>query len=336
MWAQSLDGTIIGNAKNTYTDLSKWRQETIKKVSNDHTLLNEFHDDFIQRIVRIAISNLASEWGEPPAHFAFFMMGSAARFEQSIWSDQDHGIVYDASGEHIQKYFLQLGEEISNGLELVGYEKCEGKIMASNPQWCMSLTEWRLQIMRWFEEDSWDSNRYLLTFFDSRVFLGEKKYIRQLRTQILESVNNHPTIMRRMLENVSYQKKAIGLFGQILVESQGTHTGCIHFKNTVLFPYVNALRLLAMKENIFETATISRFQQLPESYQDIKKYENDFLRLLSLRLHYTKNCVDYESVHYVKISTLSKNDKKVLKQLIGSGYRLFAKTRKLIEKGCST
>ncbi|UTW69622.1 hypothetical protein KHA80_00330 [Anaerobacillus sp. HL2] len=38
-------------------------------------------------------------------------------------------------------YFLKLGEEITKGLAIAGYEQCDGNVMASNPR-CKPILEW--------------------------------------------------------------------------------------------------------------------------------------------------------------------------------------------------
>lgn len=66
-------------------------------ISTDHEKLNLFHDELIKKTVQLAMEKVQGDWGDPPAPFAFFLMGSAGRFEQSVWSDQDHGIIFAGS-----------------------------------------------------------------------------------------------------------------------------------------------------------------------------------------------------------------------------------------------
>lgn len=59
----------------SFQEVKTYRYENIAKVSLNHLELNLFHDDLMRRIIKIALRNLESEWGPPPAHFAFFFNG---------------------------------------------------------------------------------------------------------------------------------------------------------------------------------------------------------------------------------------------------------------------
>lgn len=319
----------------TYEEIREWRNHNIDEVNDSYEKLNEFHDEVIRSVVSYAIKKNESEWGPPPTHFAFFMMGSAARSEQSVWSDQDHGIVFgEAENPDIRTYFIQLGEEIAQGLDIAGYDLCDGRVMANNPRWCKSLSDWKRQIHEWLDEDSFESHRFLLTFFDSRVFYGRQEFIEELKEVIFERVNEYPYFLKRFFDNIGHLKRVKGIFGQLLPETRGPHTGCIHFKQAVLFPYVNVLRILAIKENIKNPSTLERFQELPTTYHFVKEYKNDFSQLLSLGLKYQRFAKNYGHVHYLNVKKLTVNEKRELKKHIEHGNELFKYSRKFIEKGC--
>ncbi len=320
---------------NSYEQFKAWREITIKTVTDDHQKLNEFHDQLMQGIIQIALAKIESEWGKPPAHFAFFVMGSAARMEQSVWSDQDHGIVYDGSNK-FQDYFLRVGKEITKGLSIVGYEQCDGNVMAANPRWCKSITEWEQQILHWLEEESWESLRYFSTFFDSRVLYGNEAFLNQLKNVAFSRLDKNPHLYRRLYENVGFVKKGIGIFGQLLLEEKGHAAGTINLKNTIFFPYVNSLRLLALLEKIPYPSTIDRFQLLPEEYETIKEYQADFLKLLNYRSHFQKNAVSYKKVHLLQVKLLSATEKNHLKEILKNGHKLFKETKKIIDNRCSS
>ncbi|MDC3417138.1 DUF294 nucleotidyltransferase-like domain-containing protein [Aquibacillus salsiterrae] len=319
----------------SYAEIRHFRDEYIQTVSTNHDKLNTFHDQLMKQSVQVAMEKVQSERGEPPAPFAFFLMGSAGRFEQSIWSDQDHGIVFVGDGD-CQSYFLHLGEEIVSGLVQVGYELCEGNVMASNPVWCRSVDEWKLQLETWLEEDRWDSLRHFSTFFDSRVLVGESSLLSELKVESFNVLKEQPRLFHRLAENVGFIKKGIGLFGQLLPEQHGEHSGSIHLKQTVFFPFVNSLRLVALRERILEPSTLSRFKQLPDKYHQIKSYENDFQNLLDFRLRLRKDAQDYHEVHHIAKKALSKEERQELKLMMKKGYKLFSETKIMMENECST
>ncbi|WP_245947483.1 DUF294 nucleotidyltransferase-like domain-containing protein [Bacillus taeanensis] len=326
----------MGDTFKHYEHLRKLRKQTINAAANDHFTLNKLHDRFMDKVVQIALQKLKKEWGPPPSSFSFFLVGSAGRFEQALWSDQDHGIVYESNSDEAKDYFLKLGKEISNGLYHVGYEFCDGNVMASNPLWCQSFESWKIQLEKWMKQESWESIRYLLIFIDARGLVGSDEYIKELKQYIYLQIEKSPHLLKRMLNNTMRVKKGIGAFGQFLVERHGIHTGNINFKKTAFFPYVNAVRLLALKETIINTSTLSRLDSLSESNISVsarEDYRKEFLKLLQFRLVQGKHD-NYDAVHYVKINTLTKEHKKELKEILKKGIQLYNYTKRVIEKGC--
>jgi CBS domain-containing protein len=121
------DGIIIFEKEVTewmtsYLEIRRFRDDQIIWVSRNHLQLNQLHDEIIHRVISVSVKHTEEKLGSLPCPFTFFMMGSAGRFEQSVWSDQDHGIIYQQQGTEINDYFLALGKEIAQGLQLAGYD----------------------------------------------------------------------------------------------------------------------------------------------------------------------------------------------------------------------
>ncbi|MGP4074959.1 DUF294 nucleotidyltransferase-like domain-containing protein [Halobacillus sp. K22] len=318
----------------TYDEISQWREETMGSVADDYRQLNAFHDQLMYQTLRIAQETIESEQGPPPAPFAFFLMGSAGRSEQSVWSDQDHGIIFDGAS-HCQDYFLKLGAEISHGLAIAGYEKCEGNVMASNPLWCRSIESYKKQIQDWLNEESWQSLRNFSILFDSRVLDGNEEFLLRMKRKSFAVLEDQPHLYSRLVDNFEFIKKGVGVFGQLLTEQRQGMKGEIHLKETAYFPYVNALRILALKKGVSAAPTLDRFEILSYSYPFIEAYENDFRKLLNFRLRYKKAAVSYEKVHLLPLDQMSKQDKQELKHLIKRGQQLFAKSKSVLKEESS-
>ncbi len=322
---------------DTYEDLRKMRDKQIKQVAKNHTELNRFHDGLMTQVVQLAQEKVKKEWGPAPSSFSFFLMGSGGRFEQALWSDQDHGIVYESTSDESHDYFLNLGKEISDGLNVVGYELCDGHVMASNPLWCKSFEQWKGQLDGWMEEETFEAVRHLLIFVDARVIVGRDEFIDDLKKEIHYKMDESPYLLKRMLKNTMHVKKGVGVFGQLLAETHGSHAGDVNLKQTAFFPYVNAVRLLALKERLMSTTTLSRLASISDhtlGRSERREYEDKFRKLLHFRLECGKQ-ENYDAVHYVTIDSLPKEQKKELKDMMKKGIELYNHTKKVIEKGCS-
>lgn len=319
--------------KTSYLEIRRFRDDQIIWVSRNHLQLNQLHDEIMNSVIHVSVKKIEESLGPLPCPFTFFMMGSAGRFEQSVWSDQDHGIIYQLQDSVIHHYFLELGKEISKGLQLAGYDYCDGGVMASNPIWCKSQSEWRQQLINWAMESTWESIRQLLIFIDGRSLFGMASLLESLKLVVYQTIHKE-NLLIKVLNNTLHLKKGLGILGQILVETHGPHSGSLNLKEKALFPYVNAIRLLAIKGNIFETSTLSRLEKLPEfELPSIMKelYKQQFMKLLNFRLLLSKPD-NYENSHYLPVASLSSEQKGEVKEILKNGAVLYRYVRKLIEK----
>ena len=112
--------------------------------------------------------------------------------------------------------------------------------------------------------------------------------------------------------------------GQILVERHGVYQGCVDLKYAAFLPYVNAIRLLSIKEGIFETSTLARMDRLIQlnDYEKIlQNCERNFFDLLKYRLSLFR-VASYSDTHYLNIEKLSKIERKEIKRILKDGKRL--------------
>lgn len=319
----------------SYQAIKDWKDQHISQNQNDTYSLNTFHDVVMKEVYKLAVKRLNHD--AAPCSFTWFITGSGGRLEQGLISDQDHGIVYETNSNEASHYFKALGEEISYGLNIAGYPYCEGNVMSSNPKWCKPLDQWQEQILSWMEEGSFKTIRHLQIFFDSRPLIGDCSLITTLKGVIFNYQKEHPSLTRRLMENVSHVKNAVGPLGQIIVEEKGIHSGAIDLKYSAFLPYVNAIRLLAIKEEIIKTSTIERLDELMNInhyHEMLSACKTNFLRLLELRLSLFSTDVSYDDIHYLKIDKLTREEKKEIKQILKDGKKLHQYVNAIIEKGC--
>lgn len=317
----------------TYESIKLWKEQQIQRFSYDSDSLNYFHDQVMVRVLEVTKKKI--NLTRPPCQYAWFITGSGGRFEQGLVSDQDHGFVYEPSNEQTDWYFKQLGNELADGLHIVGYPYCYGNIMSSNPLWCKSLAEWKRQLQGWLQDGNWDSIRQLQILFDARALEGEAALVRELKSFVYSYIHDHPQLLKRFARNIEHIKNSIGLMGQILVERYGLYEGCIDLKYAAFLPYVNAVRLLAMKEGLFETSTLVRMAKLKKmkDYEQLLQHsEKNFQSLLTYRLSLT-DISRYTDTHYLHVQILSKQERKGLKQILKDGKQLHSYVLSHINKG---
>ncbi|MDP4083331.1 MAG: DUF294 nucleotidyltransferase-like domain-containing protein [Bacillota bacterium] len=314
---------------STYTEIKKTRDAKVHQVFFNHSQLNTLHDETVKAVVNLAIKKTIDSYGPLPSPFTFFVMGSAGRFEQSIWSDQDHGIIYNGHHDRVKSYFLLLGKEISDGLYQIGYEYCDGGVMANNPLWCNSLSEWNEQLSCWIHEASWKSIRNLLIFIDGRSLYGVSSYMNDLKNYVYHSVHTE-RLLSGIVSNTMSIKRGVGIFGQLLVETHGEYSEMLNIKDTAFFPYVNAAKCLAIKEKNLATSTISRLMNLENPNR--KSFTNYFIKLLDFRLSFSSH-TNYKSGHYLPVNFITDECKKEIKKIIKNGILLNQYVQRVIESG---
>jgi CBS domain-containing protein len=158
--------------------------------------VNAVHDRIIHRTVSIAEANLNDNGvNSAPVTYAFILFGSGGRSEQTLWSDQDNGLIYShniKSTASDKSYFEQLAIIIEDGLRIVGYPPCEGGVVASNNIWCKSTEAWEHMLGDWFLDASWESVRQLLIVADSRCLYGDQSLVDQLKLKFDQFVLQTP------------------------------------------------------------------------------------------------------------------------------------------------
>lgn len=320
----------------SYESIRAWKDEEIYKYTSDTHTLNQFHDQVMRAVFNISLQRVKEEKGTPPSLFTWFVMGSAGRYEQGVISDQDHGMVYEKSGTDADQYFLALGKEVSLGLHIAGYPYCEGKVMSSNPVWCKSLGAFENQLSKWMDEVSFESMRYLQIFVDARVLEGEETFVNHLKNVIDDCQKKSPKLLKRFMDNIMHLKPSVGPLGQIFTENSGPYQGSLNLKQAAFLPYVNAVRILAIKEGVLAASTLDRIDELSndEFYRnELSDYKTSFANLLQFRMSNLKRIQDYDDVHYLPIQKLSRAERKEMKTILKNGKKLHHFVQGIIEKG---
>ncbi|CAM4235333.1 CBS domain-containing protein [Paenibacillus endophyticus] len=303
-----------------------------RPVEQFNEQLNEVHDAVIGRSVILAEAEMARLGkGSPPVPYAYLLFGSGGRKEQTLSSDQDSGVVYVdpvADSANVKMYFKELCEIIVQNLQRTGYPPCEGNVLSSNSEWCLSLSEWGAKLDQWFDEPAWEAVRYLLIIADGRCVYGDNRLLDELKDLFFSDMLNHPIILQRMLDNTLRHKVLLGFFGQLLKEQYGKDAGSLDIKYGAYIPMVNSIRLLSIQVGIRETSTIERIKMLVKagrlSENDAVIYEQAFRILLRLRLMTTEEQSDGLYANNGKLSSrkLTKEMTDELKSSLRLGKKL--------------
>lgn len=224
--------------------------ETSVLIWNDY--VNEWHDTLISQTLRCCEQHLQQMGlGPPPARYAFVLFGSGGRREQSLWSDQDHGLIIGNTDipEH-ESYFAALSMRIVQMLQVIGFPPCKGQVLCSNALWRKSLAGWEAQFERWSGNLTWENVRYLLIALDMRCVYGDVELASCWRHTLIERLRRTSGVRDAMVRNTLYYKASLNIFGQLVRERFGEFAGGINLKYGAYIPLVNGIRFLSVMTNL--------------------------------------------------------------------------------------
>src|SRR5207247_6426193 len=81
--------------------------------------------------------------------WCWLAFGSEGRLEQTFSSDQDNGLLFEAhaaSAREPRNTLLGFARKVNEALDACGFRLCKGNVMASNPELCLSLDEWKAKM----------------------------------------------------------------------------------------------------------------------------------------------------------------------------------------------
>lgn len=299
--------------------------EPIKNGAQPETLtslITTFSDAVLEKIVELALADA----GPPPCTFAFLIMGSEGRREQTLKTDQDNAIIYqdiedENDREEARSYFLALATTISTWLDEAGYSLCEGNNMASNPHWCQPLSVWKRYFMDWIRTPNPEDLLNSSIFFDFRHGYGDTALTDQLAHYLFTSLQNWPGFFRNMVENALYFKPPLGFFRNIVVQSKGEHKDKFDIKRA-LQPIIDFARIYGLKLGIRHTNTLERLRLIHEQrklttaeYDDIVQSYHYLMNMRFLRQITAINEEGGSADNFVNPKRLSRIDQTMLKEI---------------------
>lgn len=206
--------------------------------------------------------NLAeAELGTPPVRYCWVVLGSQGRMEQGLGSDQDSALLLDDAyrPEH-DAYFAALAERVVAGLELCGYPRCPGEMMASNPAWRLRNSDWAVHFGRWINSPDPDALLNTQTFFDMRPLYGDNALHARLASAIGAAAPGSPRFLQQLATQAQAWKVPLGFFRDFALSDSGDHRNTLDLKAGGIAAVVQMARVLALSRGITTVNTSERLR----------------------------------------------------------------------------
>lgn len=286
------------------------------RVSDIGRVVAVAHDALLKRLIRDAEAAL----GAPPAPYAWVVLGSEGRYEQTLRTDQDNAIVYaDGAPPEAEPYFRAMAERIVEQLVACGFPRCPGNIMATNPEWRQPLSVWQGYFSRWIDVPDEEALLRSAIFFDFRKVYGALDVEHELRP-ILARARGNRVFLARMARMVLRQPAPLTFFRTITLERRGDQRNLLDLKLRGTGIIVNLARLFALEAGSTATGTVARLRQSVDKsnigHEDAESLISAFelLSLLRLRHQQAQLAQGDEPDNYLVVPHLTPREQRELKE----------------------
>ena len=323
--APDIDGLAV--AAGGVERVVRWLVAAGAEVADIGRLVAELNDRLVRRALHLVQHRLDDEGrGRPPVGFSWLVAGSEGRREQTLKTDQDNGLVYQdpASGQEAAAaaYFERLATTMGETLARLGFPRCPGDFMASNPQWRQPESVWRRQFDAWMESPRPEPILRASLFFDMRPVGGDEEIGRRLWDWVSETAPTRTLFLRHMARAAVEHPPALGLFGRFVLERSGPNKDRLDLKARAVLPITHALRVYALSLGVRQTNTLDRLHAAGErgilDAGHVGELRDAYRVVARLRLAHQLACLDAgrPADNFITPRTLGRMDRLLLKEAL--------------------
>jgi len=222
----------------------------------------------IGRSFKQRLLELAEEiQGPPPIPYCFLALGSMARDEQLIVTDQDNALILDNRyNENLHgAYFAKLAKFVCDGLAACGYSYCQGGVMATNPEWRKTRQEWEECFADWIDNPKPQALLNSSIFFDLDGVWGRVKWAEQLNSFIIRRARKNNRFLSCLARNAISRTPPLGFFKDFVMEKDGRHNNSINLKRRGTAPLADLIRVHAFAVGSRSQNSFERLDDIIES-----------------------------------------------------------------------
>ena len=215
-------------------------------------------DALTRRFLELGIA----EQGDPPCTWAWLALGSEARLEQALVTDQDNAMVVDPGDlpmAAVDPYFQRLSSFVNDHVEEVGIPKCNAGVIASNPAWRHTPLEWEVQFQRWVEQGTWVGGALSAIAFDYRPVAGPFD-VDALFGGIIRKASKDERFVRRLGTTALEDRPPTGFARDLVIHAKGRTEDKLDVKHGGITLITNLARVYGVMEGLTENRTLRRLR----------------------------------------------------------------------------
>jgi CBS domain-containing protein len=225
--------------------------------------------------------------------WCWLALGSEGRGEQTFATDQDNALVFHASDdverERRRERLLAFARDVNAALDQLGFPLCSGNVMASNPELCLSVDEWKAKFLGWLRAPTPESLLNANIVFDFRPLYGDTTLVDTLREWLFDFTRDNRVFLRFMVGNALQVEPPLGIIRVFVTDDDPAYKGTLDLKARGTRLFVDAARVFALAEGIAETGTVARLREAGRRLKVEARHVDatidgfHFLQLLRLR-----------------------------------------------------
>lgn len=289
-------------------------------------LISSLNDHLTVRLIELT----AHDFSLPRVEWCWLSFGSEGRFEQTLSTDQDNGLLFAAADpaqtETLRQAFLPFARAVNERLAACGFPLCKGNVMASNPELCLSQAEWRDRFYRWMQAGSPQALLNATIYFDFRALYGAEDLAEELRQWLLDNVNGASLFLRFMAGNALSVEPPIGMIRDFVFDKNDAFPHTLDLKAAGARLFVDCARIMALAGGVGETNTAERLRALASrgklGRDDVGAIVDGFYFIQQLRLRRQQEETAEGGANRVDPDSLNELDRLILKEAFKQAKKL--------------
>ncbi len=284
------------------------------------------NDLLTQRIIDLALAGAKLD----DVRLCWMALGSEGRFEQTLSTDQDNGIIFAgaADADTVRRHLLPFARRINEALANCGFPLCKGNVMASNPQWCLSSKEWQAKFAHWIDSGDPEALLHGAIFFDFRGLHGDLALADELRRWLLAQTVKSPRFLHQMAANALRNHAPLGILHDFVTARDEVHLHTIDLKLNGSILFVDAARIYSLARGIAQTNTGARLrefgvqQAVPPREIEAWIEAFQFIQVLRLRHQHMQNLQGLAMDNRLDPDVLNQLERRILKEALRQAREL--------------
>jgi CBS domain-containing protein len=296
-------------------------------VSSQHLtmIVSTLNDALTRRLIELEIPR----YGLEGLRWTWLAFGSEGRLEQTISTDQDNGLVFDAAESDtnaLRARLLPFARAVNAALDACGFPLCKGNIMAGNPEWCLSLEEWRRLFSGWVANTDPQAVLGAVIFFDLRQLHGDAGIAEALRGHVNGLCQGNARFRRELAREALRTRPPLGLISDFVTEQEGPQAGTLDLKASGSRLFTDAARVMALAGGVAQTSTVERLRHsgtaLGVPAAETESFVEAFHFLQTLRLRSQIGNEAGSGPNRIAPAQLNEVDRRILKESLRQARKL--------------